>query len=128
MIDAIDSVADSPRETAVGPIEEVQSPLTAADGIGEVAAVDDEQAASLEEPTAVEDIDERTDDIESRTEKIHSPTGEQRDDSDDVIDYLDEPAGVDVDERVDRPGRRGIQRVFSGRTRVRVWTAAVLRT
>ena len=76
----------------------------------------------------MEDTDERTDDIGSRTEEIRGPTGEQRDDSDDVTDYLDEPAGVDVDERVDRPGRCGIQRVFSGRTRVRVWTAAVLRT
>ena len=66
MIDAIDSVADPPRETVMGPIEEVRSPSTAADGIGGVATVDDEQAASLEEPTAVtEDIDERTDDIES---------------------------------------------------------------
>ena len=113
----------------MGPIEEVRSPSTAADGIGEVATVDDEQAASLEEPTAVtEDIDERTDDIESRPEEIRGPTAEQRDSLDDVTDHLGEPGGVNVDERVDPPGRRGIQRVFSGRTRVRVWTAAVLRT
>ena len=124
--DAIDSGADSTRETVVEPTEGVQSLSTAS---ARWRPVDDEQTASVEEPTAVmEDTDERTDDIESRTEEIRSPTGEQCDDSDDIIDYLDEPAGVDVDERADPPGRRGIQRVFSGRTRVRVWTAAVLRT
>ncbi len=84
------------REAMASLVEE------AADGIGEVATVNDEQAASVEELTAVmEHIDGRADDIEARTEEIRGLTGGQRDDLDNTADYLDELAGVDVADRVD---------------------------